>query len=86
MCKALGSIFHCCALLKKVNTLGDFYTPEMSDDERVLTNISRIRQLSSYLKTKYIAVADGNAALRVLCGVSERFRVLTVTVHTSSSD
>lgn len=85
MFNALGNTFRRRSVLNTLHARRRFYTARVSDDDRVLIDISQIRQLPLDLNSMDLVIADKEVAMTVFCGISERFEHLIVAVDTFTS-
>lgn len=73
MWNAILNVFQRNTLLNKIKARRDFYSVKMNDLERVLTYISRVRQLAADLKSMDISVEEEDVAMSILCGLPDKF-------------
>ena len=80
MWKVIADLFQRRTLLNRLTTRRKFYTAKMDDNERVVSYISRVRQLAADLKSMDTDVEDQEIAMTVLCGLSSKFENLIVAI------
>lgn len=86
MWKTIMDIFERHTLLNKLNARRKFYTATMSEDESVLSFITRIKHLASTLKGMNVSIDDAEMAMAVLNGLPDRFDSLICALDALGND
>ena len=80
MWSAIVNVFERHTLLNKLSTRRRFYTVTMSNDEKVLTNPNRVKQLAATLKSMGVEIDDQEIAMAALNGLPSTYESLLVAL------
>lgn len=80
MWESILNVFERHTSLNKLAARRDFYTVRMSEGERVLPYINRVKQLAARLKSMNVNIDDKELAMAVLNGLPARFESLIVAL------
>lgn len=82
MCMSIQNIFRRSTLLNQLHARRKFYSAKMGNGERVLSYISRVRQLASDVKSMGVIVNAQDVAMTLLSGLPKRYEHLIVAIDT----
>lgn len=86
MWKAISDLSQRWTLLNRLAAGRKFYIAQMLETERVMSYISRVRQLAADLKAVDTDVEDQELAMTVLCGLPSKFEHLIVAIDAVADD
>jgi Reverse transcriptase (RNA-dependent DNA polymerase)/gag-polypeptide of LTR copia-type/Integrase core domain/GAG-pre-integrase domain len=83
---AIKNVFQRTSLLNKLAARRRFYTASMVDNEKILTYINRVKQLTEELKAMGVIIDDEEVAMAVLNGLPPKYDHLIVALDTMGDD
>ena len=86
MWSTITDLFQRKTLLNKLACRRKFYSAKMSDGEKAITFISRVRQLAADCRAMGVAIDDQEIAMTVLCGLPQKYEHLIVAIDAAAND
>lgn len=84
--KSILDLYQRKTLLNKVLIRRKFYSLKMSNNEKVMPFISRVRQLAADCKAMDVPIDDTEMAMTVLCGLTTKYDNLIVAIDAATAD
>lgn len=86
MWNAIVELFQRLTLINKVTARRQFYSVKMTNGERIMSYINRVRHLAANLKEMESSLSDQDLSMTVLSGLSSRFEHLIVAIDAAAYD
>ena len=84
--KSIIDLYQRKTLLNKVLIRRKFYSVKMTDNEKVMPFISRVRQLAADCKAMDVPIDDTEMAMTMLCGLPSKYDNLIVAIDAATAD